>query len=97
MDIGRAHDLLSEVVTEAGRMALGDGLSRGEVFDVIQTAAQALLTQDCAEDMSPIYRADCLIEVKMLLAIMPENREELSEMYDNPDGYVKRKDAEDNG
>jgi hypothetical protein len=49
-----AYLILTRSVGLAARCALGDGLSREEVFRVLTGEAQAILNQDCAEDMSPI-------------------------------------------
>lgn len=53
-----AHDaflLLHRPIEVAARCALGDGLSREEVYEVLVSVAEAILHPgDVAEDMSPI-------------------------------------------
>jgi hypothetical protein len=41
--------------TVIARTALGEGVSREFVAHSLRTLADAIETQDCAEDMSPIY------------------------------------------
>lgn len=46
--------ILMRMVGLAARTALGDGLDRHSVAEVLRSEAYAIETQDVAEDMSPI-------------------------------------------
>ena len=46
--------MLQRYTELAARTALGDGLDRDEVAQALETLANAIRTEDCAEDMSPI-------------------------------------------
>lgn len=49
-----ATHILIRMIGLASRCALGDGLSRAEVAQMLRDEAYAIETQDVAEDMSPI-------------------------------------------
>jgi hypothetical protein len=59
MEESTAVIILSRMVGLASRTALGDGLTRETVAMILRDEANAILTQDCAEDMSPIIFPMC--------------------------------------
>jgi hypothetical protein len=54
-DVHLAMDMFSYNTTVAAKMALGEGIDRETVAALLHSLAEAIRTQDCAEDMSPIY------------------------------------------
>jgi len=46
--------ILQRLLALASRTAVGDGLPRAAVAEILRSEADAIETQDCAEDMSPI-------------------------------------------
>jgi hypothetical protein len=58
-----AMNLFEYNSTLSARVALGHGLDRETVAAVLHTLADAILTQDCAESMSPIPDGNTLEEM----------------------------------
>jgi hypothetical protein len=54
-DVHLAMDIFNYNSTVAAKMALGEGIDRETVAACLRSLADAIETQDCAEDMSPIY------------------------------------------
>jgi hypothetical protein len=54
MPASQAWPNLLLATTLAARLALGNGLSRGDVAMSLESLAAAIRTEDCAEDMSAI-------------------------------------------
>jgi hypothetical protein len=51
--------------TLAARIALGHGIDRETVAAILHSLADAIRTQDCAEDMSPVSDGNILAELDL--------------------------------
>jgi hypothetical protein len=72
MDKNKATEFMIESVIEASRFALGDGLTREDVVDVLGSCAYAITNNDKSEDTSPLYRFGLVMETRMMLGLPPQ-------------------------
>jgi hypothetical protein len=62
---GFALNLFEYNTTLSARIALGHGLDRETVSAILHSLADAILTQDCAESMSPVSDGRTLEEMSL--------------------------------
>lgn len=62
--------------TVAARIALGHGINRETVSAILHSLADAILTQDCAESMSPVDDGNTMEEMSLDVPPAPINRDE---------------------
>jgi hypothetical protein len=60
-----ALNLFEFNTTLSARVAIGHGIDRETVASVLRTLADAILTQDCAESMSPVSDGNTLEEMSL--------------------------------
>jgi hypothetical protein len=73
---GFALNLFEYNSTVAARIALGHGIDRETVAAILHSLADAILTQDCAESMSPIHDGNTMEEMSLDVPPAPINRDE---------------------